>query len=388
VGPIDEDRVMKKKWWLLFAIWMPACGGKVLDIGGPSGSGGSGGGGDTGSWPITGQRNARALKSIGPHLYWIADDSTQHVLRRCEKTRCSSTVTAIARPRYEHLMGFEIVGETLYLVTPGSIVHCPLADCRETRQLVFGIQPLAVAFDDSNVYWAQPTPGSTRYLENRIFQCALSGCKEPVPTPFAGTRITDLLVDEERLYWISGTSDVAQEISSGKKAETAPVTVLAARQNQVASFALHGGFVYWTTSMIVGAVARCPVTGCGADGPEVLIDRQSYPHFVVPTNEGLTWMNGPRASGSLGLPIEIRSCLWPDCSSTITVLDQGTGSGYGVRASSNISGVDMGLPPREMAVDDEAIYWFGDVVDLAPGNPDLPDEVAASLRRTEKSPRP
>jgi hypothetical protein len=99
-------------------------------------------------------------------------------------------------------------------------------------------------------------------------------------------------------------------------------------------------------------------------------------------------MNGPTPAGGVGRSVEIRDCKLPDCEATIQSLDRGIGSGYAVVASGNTAGVDMALPPREMAVDEDAIYWFGDVVDLVPGNPDAFDEVDASLRRTGKSPRP
>jgi hypothetical protein len=196
------------------------------------------------------------------------------------------------------------------------------------------------------------------------------------------------MVDESRLYWISGTSYVALRISIGPKNGSEPSTVLVDGQNQLASFALDGGFVYWTTSTIIGSIARCPREGCGAHGPELLADREPYAHYIVPSNGVLTWMNGPTPAGRVGRSVEIRDCKLPDCEATIASLDRGIGSGYAVVASGYTPGVDMALPPREMVVDDDAIYWFGDVVDLAPGNPDVLDEVDASLRRTEKRPRP
>ncbi|MET0594399.1 MAG: hypothetical protein ABW133_16980 [Polyangiaceae bacterium] len=386
---------MKRKLLLGLAALAAACGGNVLDVG-PPGSGGADASpdpatpdaGDVVPWPLPGQRNARALTSEGAYLYWLANQSAKHVLLRCEKADCGHTVTAVSRPAVNMtLLGFAIRGDMIYLVADTAFFSCPLADCSAPKLLVYDVKPIAAAFDDAHIYWSQQDVASGQVL-NKILSCPLTGCAKP-NLRLNGVMAVDLLVDDSRLYWIAGNTypGISVRISSMPKDGSGPVTHLVDGQNQLASFALHDGFVYFTTSTTLGTIARCPVTGCDASGPEVLADRQNYPNFVNPSADGLFWMNGPAGPdiGRLDRPVQIVGCQMPACGSSIETLDQGTGGGFALRANAYWNGTDVpALPAREMVTDDDAIYWIGDLIGRAPPGQTSQKEIDASIRRTEK----
>jgi hypothetical protein len=379
---------MTKLFLLLFVV-LAACGGKTLDLGGygssaPRDAAISDGRLDVPSWPVPRQRNARSLRSDGPYLYWMADDPGESVIWRCEKRDCGGTQTAVMRRGTAGLyLGFEVRGDTLYVVGPQAILSCRASDCSDPRAIVANIVPLAVAFDDANVYWSQSH-------EARIFSCPLTGCAKPIPTSIVGTVALGLAVDATRLYWIA--ADTAYPgppvaVLSAPKDGSQVATALADRQNQAAALTIHNGFAYWTTSFTLGTMARCPVAGCASTGPEILAEAQYYPHFVNPSDDVIFWMNGasaPDTPSKFGRPVQILSCQAAGCSSTTEVLDEGGGGGFGVRANATWNTFEaQALPAREMVVDDEAIYWFGDIVDASPATAfgSLTD---ASIRRTER----
>jgi hypothetical protein len=141
---------------------------------------------------------------------------------------------------------------------------------------------------------------------------------------------------------------------------------------------MRDGFVYWTTSFTLGAVVRCPIAGCPSDGPELFVDRQYFPRFVHPADDFLFWMNGasaPDTASSPGCPVQILGCQLASCTATTELFDEGMGGGYGVRTRL--------LPPSEMVVDSQAIYWIGDVVNAGP-SPPLWSAVDVSIRRTAR----
>jgi hypothetical protein len=378
---------MKKTFFLLY--WAVAsCGGTAPDVSGSAAGGPNDGktdaGGDVPSWPVPGQRNARGLRSEGPYLYWLVDEPGFSVLKRCEKRDCRRSQTSVARFAFTgNIMGFEIRGETLYAVARQAIFRCPLDNCSEPKTIGPTITPIAVAFDDDNVYW------STR-AEKKIFSCPLAGCTQPIRTLFSGTLALDLAVDATRLYWIAGDGTYPHPpvaVFSAPKDGSGEPTALAARQNQASALTVHDGFVYWATSYTLGAVARCAITGCPGGEPELLAERQYFPLFVNPAAGAVFWMNGAGAVSMVSTierPVQILGCQLGDCAATTVVLGEGNGGGFGVRANAVWKPFEgEALAAREMVVDDEAVYWFGDVVNAMPSAP-LGSQTDATIRKTER----
>jgi len=359
------------------------CGGKVLDVGGQVDAPDAASPTNdviVPSWPVAAQRNARSLHSEGLYLYWIADRGQGSAILRCEKRDCANTQTPVhQRERDQTLLGMEVRGDFIYVVQPQGIYSCRTSDCTTLTAVVADIKPSAVAFDEDHVYWSNR-------LDSKIYSCPLAGCgPRDVSVRINGTDALELAVDATTLYWISGDSAYPHPPSflmSAPKDGSVPPKALALRQNQAASLRLHNGFVFWATSFTVGTVAQCPLAGCRGDQPEILADHQYFPLFVDVVADAIFWMNGSSAPGD-PRPVQIASCQPASCSSTLEVLDQGTGGSRGARRRTPGTFGDAMVAPRELAVDDDAVYWFGDVVNLGPpGNEVI--VVDASIRRTER----
>jgi hypothetical protein len=338
------------------------------------------------SWPIPRQRNARALHSEGSYLYWMVDEGQTSVIKRCEKHDCGGSLTSVARLPFAGQLGFEIQGDMLYPISKQAVLRCTLGDCQMPKALISSILPEAIAFDDTHVYWSARA-------EAKIFSCPLDGCTAPTAVIDTGTAALELAVDVTHFYWIAADvgypGDPIAVFSAPKDGSAAPRQI-AARQNQAMGLVVRDGFLYWSTSFTLGAVARCPTAGCARGQPELLADGQYFPQFVDPAGDVLFWMNGAGApdKSDVDRPVQLLSCSLPNCSSTIEALDEGRGGSFGVRANApwKISETPA-LPAREMVVDSEAVYWFGDVVNAVPSAP-IGSQVDVALRRTERTRAP
>jgi len=384
--------VMTRMPALLFATLLGACGGHTLDLGGaqpdasktdsvPDAHSVPDARAEVASWPVPAQPNARSLHSLGPHLYWMATEATTSEIRRCEKSDCGNTQTTLTRINGE-IMGFEIRGDTIYGATLTSIFSCPIDDCTKVNTIVAGIAPRGLAVDETNVYWSE------WFGDKNLYMWALDGPQRSPSIALIGAAPLELAIDGSRIYWtVQGSPSVGTiAVMSAPKGNLGAATTIAADQNQAAALTLHGGYVYWTTSYALGTVVRCPITGCAGGAPEVLAERQPYPHFLQTDGDFVFWMNGPKApdtSPSRERPVQILGCQLPNCASSIEVLDEGLGGGFGARANATWGGIQGALPAKELVADEKAIYWFGDVVNASTITA-TGARVDASVRRTER----
>ena len=324
-----------------------------------------------GGWPVTYQRNPRSLRSEGPHLYWIADRAAGCAIVRCEKNDCANTLVPVVQVESTGLWGIEVRRDILYAADARSIFSCSTVGCSKLKIIVGDAEASAVAFDDVNVYWS-------RRGKSAIYSCSLDAtCQQiDVVEDSDRTDAVELAVDQATLYWIQtedayprnpGSVRMAAKDGSGVWATFAGV------QNQAASLTLRNGLVYWATSFTVGTIARCPLAGCSGS-PQILARNQYFPHFVDPAGDMIFWMNGstlpedPRS-------VEVMGCRTADCAATLEVLDQGLGASSGTRSRA--------FPSRELVVDDDAIYWIGDIVTVAPAV-EGGVAVVGSIRRTAR----
>ena len=360
--------------YALFALGA-GCSGKALDLGGvpgPSLDGSpSGDGSILGSWPVTDQRNPRSLRSEGPHLYWIADRAAGCAIVRCDKNDCAKTLVPVVQVESAGLWGIEVRRDVLYAADSTSIFSCSTIGCSKLRVVVADAEASAVAFDDINVYWS-------RRGKSAIYSCSLDAACQQINVVEGSDRTdaVELAVNEATLYWIQTEDAYPQNPGSVRtvaKDGSGAWATFAGVQNQAASLAVRNGFVYWATSFSLGTIARCPSAGCSG-GPEILARSQYFPHFVDPAGDMIFWMNGstlpedPRS-------VEVLGCRAADCTATLEVLDQGLGASIGARSRT--------FPSRELVVDDDAIYWIGDIVNVAP-MVDGGVAVVGSIRRTAR----
>jgi hypothetical protein len=109
--------------------------------------------------------------------------------------------------------------------------------------------------------------------------CAGGTC-QPFPLTTEKGKIEALAVDATHLYWSNSASgDVKRVPIAGGAAEPVfdgPDGVSPGKQ-----IGVHQGSVYFVSEVDDGSVLRCPVTGCAASGPEVVVPNLARPDFVT-----------------------------------------------------------------------------------------------------------
>jgi hypothetical protein len=348
-----------------------ACGAKELDIGDPPG----GAGGPTGPDPshstvlVSHQREAYELFSEGPYLYW--GGSAQ--FWRCDKRDCAGTRQSVANG-----MGSLLIrNETMYIRYQDGIASCPADGCVSLTTIVTTSSGRPTFVDDDHVYWGS-------FMEDALFSCPLTGCASAETTVTTG--IGSLIAFEfggnrTHLYWASvdATGANRQSIFSAPKdgSNALPQTIVAGVL-QPAAFIVDEEFVYWSSGRENATLARCSASGCPDSGPEILATGQVFPNYLAVSGGVLFWTveSDPVANQkAISRPIKILACVAAHCGETIEVLDEARG------------GAPIGLvSPRRMVVDNEAVYWLGDIADISDntGSENLITE--SSIRRLPRKP--
>jgi len=131
---------------------------------------------------------------------------------------------------------------------------------------------------------------------------------------------------------------------------------MAAGLKSPASFRVHDGFVYWSTLDAKGHIARCATAGCPDTGPEVLVSDQTYPQHPTVHGDRLFWLTETTANpgDTVERPAYVKGCSLTDCVNDVTVLDRAMGG-------SRIAPRDIVAQAPALAVDDDTIYYIGDV---------------------------
>jgi hypothetical protein len=365
----------------IFICLVGGCGSKTLDIGGPSGGGASVGDSGRPGEPAPGthstvllphQGETMTLVSEGSYLYWktrgVADSvaiqvpdptisSGGGVIRRCEKHDCPGTQqTLVSGPPFGSGSPLVIRNETLYFYAfGGSILSCPVSDCTAPTVVVAHGGSVILIVDDSHVYWEAGT-------DNAFLSCPLTGCEKATAAPATGSgRLIG--ADDDNLYWLTESSLSKYSIKSAPKDGSALPNVLVSDLLRPGAFVVDGGFVYWVTLGPKGAIARCPTSGCSGGAPEVLVDRQYYPHHLTVSDGALFWLNetDPDKLTAINRPAKLLGCVAANCAESVEVLDEAReGSLFGPIDSS------WARPEQKMVADSEAVYWFSDVTNVAP----------------------
>ena len=385
---------MKRMLLIVLAAFYCGCGPQRLDVGsGDAGAPGLPTPASRSTVVVPRQRNLRSLVGDEFHLYWIVDEGGQSEVWRCGKRDCAGTTQSFLRWGNSDLAALQLRGETMYLIGTGSILSCPTAGCDAPNAVVArSLRPTAVAFDDANIYWAEPRDGA-------IFSCPLAGCDHATAAPVLDARVWELAIDGSNLYWIAPDPKVnaldpvrRTDIVFAPKDGSAAPTTLVIRPGHATSLVVRDGFVTWAMSQESGSIERCPTTGCLDGMPELVADQQSSPYFVTVDRDARIWMNGkgaakPWSMGGTRIDgpttvariVKIVACDLSNCASSIEVLDES----YGGDTSAGPWGW---MQPQGMVVDSEAIYWIGDVVPVGPqGSQEV--TVDASIRRLARGPR-
>jgi hypothetical protein len=374
---------MKRALTLAMVVSLAGCGGKSLDLGGPAGGSDNGNGGsDPGPIHSTvlvpHQRNTYGLTSEGAYLYWVTCDglafSSECDIQRCDKQDCAGTQRSALHSTTP--TRFVVRNGTLYLAWGGAIVSCPNADCTAPTTVVAqGATPAVV--DDANIYWVNTA-------DNAFLCCPLRGCERATSAPATqiGRVIATIPADDANLYWLAWDDKVASySIRSAPKSGAAIPKTLVGGLEKAGSIVIVDGYVYWTTLLPNGTIARCPTGGCPDDGPEILLEQQYYPHDLVFEGGVLFWINEvlpvEQLTKRFDRPSKVLGCVAARCADSVEELDEGTAGNY-------LDPVHAEWLAATMVADTEAIYRFGDLKNVATAGMDVNFDF--SVRRLLRKP--
>ncbi len=344
---------------------LAACGGQTLDVGGAPSDSGVGhptDGAPTDPPPgptnseiiLAKEGGAYRLARHGDWLFWMtfrfADATT--AFHRCRIDDCSKTVEEVL----SHARILRSFGETMFFGTQSDrIVSCPLGGCNPPTEVVpkAGEGLLCLHVDGSELYWS--AVGDTA-----VYACPLTGCSAPARTIVSGVRVEELEGDETRLYYLVREPSFWElSIQSVRKDASEPPQIIARNLTSPSPPRVHRGHVYWSSWVQKGYVARCPVTGCIDDKPEILARDQAYPMNVEPIDDALYWINeNAGAARNSTLAASIHGCAVANCASTLATLDYARGP---ANASPIVPLTNAGNMLQNLVADANAIYYVGDL---------------------------
>jgi hypothetical protein len=279
-------------------------------------------------------------------VYWDTVPENQLAppvsLRSCLKNQCATTEVTYYTGSNAGPIGpaldVALDGVNIYWIrtgfnsTPSAVLSCPLSGCGPggPRTVFEGIDETSMASDGSFLYW-------TSELQAAVFRCAVANCAGTQAVLAQGQASPgDLTVSGGYAYWIA-IGSIRRIAADG----TSPLQEVAEAQPALGSLAIREPYVYFTNSISIGAILRCPVTGCLPSGPEVVASRLAYPDGLVADDTNAYWANlGTVPIAPVG---SIAKCAVEGCGANTTTL-----------ASSETF---FATHEHAVAVDDQYVYW-------------------------------
>jgi hypothetical protein len=224
--------------------------------------------------------------------------------------------------------------------------------------------PIAIAVDDTSVYWANWAP----MAPGSIVKVPLAGGE---PTTLAANldQPLSLAVDAMNVYWTTG-NDSAGTVMKVPLAGGSPTTLASIQAGSPSALAVAGSNVYFTTGG--GVVMSVPV---GGGAPVTLASGQDNPFQVVLEGTGLYWANyDPSGAGAImtlaiggSTPVALASGIVPQglaaTSASVywtSIVGHGSavtsvpvGGGIPTTLATGASGTAFSA----IAVDDASVYW-------------------------------
>ncbi|MET0592950.1 MAG: hypothetical protein ABW133_09640, partial [Polyangiaceae bacterium] len=253
-----------------------------------------------------------------------------------------------------------------------TISSCPIGNCASPKVLVSAADMVSLFVDDSGIYW------STR-LDTSIFKCPLTGCDAPERTVAGGVNAFNLASDETRLYYQNATPNFTMyNIESVPKEGSAPPTTIVSGLKRPSAMRLTGGFVYWSTWIAKGEIARCPSSGCVNGQPEILAKDQNFPINVEADGDSVFWVNENAGTAANSMtPASLHGCTIGSCPSSAALLDYAQGRATGINVNS------AGFPVQNLVAGKDAVYYVADLRQTVTDASIIPD---CSIRRLLRTP--
>ncbi len=263
-----------------------ASAGAGSDAGGTTAAGGSGGSGPEPAEVVvaSGQKAPTGIALDSESVYWCNRDAGSIV--KCPLTGCDGKEPTVLASNVGTPLGLALDDKNFYWMSPptdssskiAQVLHCPLSGCTGVPEKVveFTVERAAVGVHvvDGTLYYA---------AWPQLATCPISGCEEATELQ----RMPALALDSNDTSLFVGR--VVGLLSCTLDTCTDPVNL--AQGVMTLGVAVDATHVYFTThdyfkndSTIVPALARCPLAGCGDDGPEQLKTGDIAP-FEVAVNE-------------------------------------------------------------------------------------------------------
>lgn len=198
------------------------------------------------------QEATREFVVAGGMVYWVTYYNTG--LGACPVTGCTD---APAHPitNKTNVRGLVVEDLTLYFTTDDGLFSCPVENCSDATAVnLFGAQteePLTLG--DNTIYWADD--------DGQVESFTIGGGGEVL----GGSHAQDVWSDGTNVLWASGS-----HIAICRAPECDGVPMLLPTSVTPRMPISDGTNVYFIDS--ARYLARCPLTGCPAQGAEVIVD--------------------------------------------------------------------------------------------------------------------
>jgi len=348
-------------WLALAALGPSGCGARTIHLDGKPSDGGSSNPNSTPdaiapgvSIVIENEETAMRIAVDDARVYWLSrlpdNPSASRArfarVRSCQKSDCAATIVTydelsadLGGGTFHYFQELAVHGGNVYWARSSgtadhSILSCPSAGCSgPPKTVVSNVRLTTMAVDETHVYW-------TFYVDGAIMRRSLTGADAPQAIALNESQPDQILVDATHVYWIANRGMAHAAVKRVAKQGGEPPVTLVMEQNQASSLALDSDFFYWANDYSVGAISRCPLSGC-AGAPAMLIAGQAHPSALVTDGKSIFWMNWTgEPTGVQGRAAVLR-CPVGACASALETLAIQTFASGGL----------------SMAVDQSDVYW-------------------------------
>jgi hypothetical protein len=272
---------------------------------------------------------------------------------------------------------------------PSYVRGCRKDDCVSTTiTYAHGEIDLNVVANQGNVYWWQRVQESS--VDGSILTCPMTGCIDSPQTVLTNIGFGPMSVDEEYLYWGSGSDSAVLRYSLTRQSKVEVIALNLFASHVIAGDAhvywdeplpadrphleqtqrvirrapktgdqppqtlvedqargalvIDDKFVYWAVERPDGAIFRCPLSGCEG-APMLLIADQQMPTALVTDGRTMTWVNVAGWGFGRGPDLvrgSVMHCNVEACAATLQTWSTQTFPSSGI----------------SLAADDSDVYWI------------------------------
>lgn len=275
-------------------------------------------------------------------LYWVGlgDQGSQiATVHSCEKRSCAASQIDYPASTYGSIASFGVEGGQVYwfreLESGGLLVACAAAGCKGEPRVVSQLQNWdekalnEAVFDEQFVYFfGQRADSPTAELD--ILRTPLSGQGTPGERIATSDSVVSLAVHDEYLYWLGSdqyrggastnlgfVARVRKDGSGAPERLASNLELAPSRQRQGSAhlgLAVDDSYFYWSRSALLGAIFRCPLTGC-AGAPEKVASPVRFPLGLLLDGSNLYWAYRSDASS-----YAIATCTSSACQPTLGIV--------------------------------------------------------------------